>query len=59
MPTPTTTTSGTTPATGHRGEYEHHRPYSPGETVTLPGPIGAEVTLGVDQILKAAQKKAS
>ncbi|MGW3127470.1 Uma2 family endonuclease [Streptomyces sp. NPDC001123] len=40
-------------------QYEHHRPYSPGETVTLPGSIGAEVTLDVDQILKAAQKKAN
>ncbi|MEU2335999.1 Uma2 family endonuclease [Streptomyces sp. NPDC013172] len=37
--------------------YEHHRPYSPGETATLPDSIGAEVTLDVDQILKAAQKK--
>lgn len=45
------------PATGEK--YGHHRPYSPGETVTRPGPIGAEVTLDVDQILKAAQKKAS
>ncbi|MFK0153746.1 Uma2 family endonuclease [Streptomyces sp. NPDC090493] len=39
-------------------QYEHHRPYSPGETATLPASIGAEVTLDVDQILKAAQKKA-
>ncbi|MEU5310530.1 Uma2 family endonuclease [Streptomyces sp. NPDC021562] len=39
-------------------KYEHHRPYSPGETVTLPDSIGAKVTLDVDQILKAAQKKA-
>ncbi|MEU3334370.1 Uma2 family endonuclease [Streptomyces sp. NPDC006668] len=40
-------------------KYEHHRPYSPGETVTLPESIGAKVTLDVDEILKAAQKKAS
>ncbi|MEV6760687.1 Uma2 family endonuclease [Streptomyces sp. NPDC051105] len=40
-------------------KYEHHRPYSPGETVALPESIGAKVTLDVDQILKAAQKKAN
>jgi Uma2 family endonuclease len=40
-------------------EYESHRPYSPGETVTLPESIGAKVTLDVDEILKAAQKKAN
>ncbi|MFG3296086.1 Uma2 family endonuclease [Streptomyces sp. NPDC048179] len=39
-------------------QYEHHRPYSSGETATLPASIGAQVTLDVDQILKAAQKKA-
>ncbi|MFF7978943.1 Uma2 family endonuclease [Streptomyces sp. NPDC007901] len=39
-------------------QYEHHRPYSPGETAALPASIGAQVTLDVDQILKAAQKKA-
>ncbi|MFF5140745.1 hypothetical protein ACFY6U_13705 [Streptomyces sp. NPDC013157] len=38
-------------------KYEHHRPYSPGETVTLPGAIGAEATLDVEQILKAALRK--
>jgi Uma2 family endonuclease len=38
-------------------KYEHHRPYSPGETATLPDSIGAEVTLDVDRILKAAQRK--
>ncbi|MEU9240436.1 Uma2 family endonuclease [Streptomyces sp. NPDC048385] len=40
-------------------QYEHHRPYSPGESVTLPQSIGAQVVLDVDQILKAAQKKAT
>jgi Uma2 family endonuclease len=34
-------------------DYENHRPYSPGETVTLPGSIGAEVTLDVERILEA------
>ncbi|WP_046733588.1 Uma2 family endonuclease [Streptomyces humi] len=38
-------------------QYEHHRPYSPGETAALPRSIGAQVTLDVDQVLKAAQKK--
>jgi Uma2 family endonuclease len=42
--------------TGPAGDdYENHRPYSPGETVTLPGSIGADVTLDVDAILKAGQ----
>ncbi|MEU7379134.1 MULTISPECIES: Uma2 family endonuclease [unclassified Streptomyces] len=35
--------------------YENHRPYSPGEDATLPAVIGAEVTLSVDEILKAGQ----
>ncbi|MEU3842441.1 Uma2 family endonuclease [Streptomyces sp. NPDC028635] len=34
-------------------EYENHRPYSPGELVTLPADIGADVTLDVDAILRA------
>jgi Uma2 family endonuclease len=38
--------------------YENHRPYAPGETVTLPDSIGAEVTLDVAEILKAGQQKA-
>ncbi|MFF4210506.1 Uma2 family endonuclease [Streptomyces sp. NPDC001796] len=38
--------------------YENHRPYAPGETVTLPGSIGAEVTLDVAEILKAGQQRA-
>ncbi|MCX5248488.1 Uma2 family endonuclease [Streptomyces sp. NBC_00201] len=46
--------------TGPAGDdYENHRPYSPGETVTLPASIGAEVTLDVDRILKAARQKAN
>ncbi|MGP4083475.1 Uma2 family endonuclease [Streptomyces sp. KR55] len=40
-------------------EYENHRPHSPGEVVTLPRSVGAEVVLDVDQILKAGQPKAS
>ncbi|MFI6930115.1 Uma2 family endonuclease [Streptomyces sp. NPDC050287] len=41
------------------GRYEYHRPHAPGELVTLPDSIGAKVTLDVDQILKAGQKKAN
>ncbi|MFE9169975.1 Uma2 family endonuclease [Streptomyces kebangsaanensis] len=39
--------------------YENHRPYSPGEIVTLPAAVGAEVALDVDEILKAGQVKTS
>jgi Uma2 family endonuclease len=39
-------------------EYENHRPYSPGELVTLPEEVGAEVTLDVEQILKAGRRSA-
>ncbi|MFE1338079.1 Uma2 family endonuclease [Streptomyces sp. NPDC058733] len=39
------------------GEYEHHRPYSPGQVVTLPDSIGAKVTLDVAEILGAGAKK--
>ncbi|GGZ57228.1 Uma2 family endonuclease [Streptomyces bluensis] len=39
-------------------EYGNHRVHAPGETVTLPDTIGAEVTLDVEQIIKAGQKKA-
>jgi Uma2 family endonuclease len=38
-------------------DYESHRPHSPGEVVTLPKSIGAEVTLDVAEILKAGQPK--
>lgn len=38
--------------------YENHRPYAPGETVTLPDSLGARVTLDVAEILKAGQQKA-
>jgi Uma2 family endonuclease len=41
------------------GRYEYHRPHAPGELVTLPESIGAKVTLDVDQVLKAGQKKAN
>lgn len=37
--------------------YENHRPYSPGEVVTLPAAIGAEVTLDVDQVLKSSRAR--
>ncbi|MEU0070858.1 Uma2 family endonuclease [Streptomyces sp. NPDC006332] len=39
-------------------DYENHRPYSPGEVVTLPGSIGGEITLDVDAVLKAGQRRA-
>ncbi|MCF3133918.1 Uma2 family endonuclease [Streptomyces olivochromogenes] len=39
--------------------YESHRPYSPGEVVTLPAAIGADVTLDVDAILKAGRTEAN
>ncbi|WP_019055695.1 Uma2 family endonuclease [Streptomyces prunicolor] len=38
-------------------DYESHRPHSPGEVVTLPKSIGAEVTLDVAEILKTGQPK--
>lgn len=38
-------------------EYANHRVHAPGETVTLPGTIGAEVTLDVEQIIAAGQRK--
>lgn len=38
--------------------YENHRPYSPGEVVTLPAVTGAEVALGVDAILDAGRSVA-
>ncbi|MET8942168.1 Uma2 family endonuclease [Streptomyces sp. NPDC004542] len=41
------------------GTYQYHRPHAPGELVTLPDSIGAKVTLDVDQILKAGQRKAN
>jgi Uma2 family endonuclease len=40
-------------------DYENHRPYSPGEIVTLPDSVGGEVTLDVDEILKAGQPQTS
>ncbi|MFE4666309.1 Uma2 family endonuclease [Streptomyces sp. NPDC056716] len=39
-------------------DYESHRPYSPGEMATLPGSIGADITLDVDALLKAGQSRA-
>jgi Uma2 family endonuclease len=38
--------------------YDNHRPHAPGETVTLPDSLGAKVSLDVEQILRAGQKKA-
>jgi Uma2 family endonuclease len=38
-------------------EYTTHRLYSPGEMVTLPDSIGAQVKLDVAEILKAGQPK--
>ncbi|SNX63545.1 Uma2 family endonuclease [Streptomyces sp. TLI_55] len=38
-------------------DYESHWPHSPGEMVTLPKSIGADVTLDVAEILKAGQPK--
>jgi Uma2 family endonuclease len=38
--------------------YENHRPHAPGELVTLPDSVGAEVTLDVEDILGAGQRKA-
>ncbi|MGW0758878.1 Uma2 family endonuclease [Streptomyces sp. NPDC002814] len=40
-------------------DYENHRPYSPGEMATLPGSVGAQVTLNVDEILKAGRPQVS
>lgn len=40
-------------------KYENHRPHAPGELVTLPDSIGAEVTLDVAAILKAGRPKSS
>lgn len=40
-------------------EYASHRVHAPGEVVALPDSIGAKVTLDVDQIIRAGQKKSS
>jgi Uma2 family endonuclease len=37
-------------------DYATHRVHSPGEHVTLPGSLGAEVTLDVSEILAAGQR---
>ncbi|MFF0449698.1 Uma2 family endonuclease [Streptomyces sp. NPDC004609] len=39
------------------GDYANHRVHAPGEHVTLPESIGAEVKLGVEAILQAAGQK--
>ncbi|MER7841020.1 Uma2 family endonuclease [Streptomyces sp. NPDC096040] len=41
------------------GVYTDHRVHATDEIVTLPDSIGAKVTLDVDQILKAGQRKVS
>ncbi|MEV4337875.1 Uma2 family endonuclease [Streptomyces sp. NPDC049590] len=38
-------------------EYTSHRVHAPGESVTLPDSVGAEVVLDVEQIVRAGQKK--
>ncbi|AJE42138.1 Uma2 family endonuclease [Streptomyces nodosus] len=38
-------------------KYENHRVHAPGETVTLPDSIGAEVALDVAEILEAGRAK--
>ncbi|PPS81704.1 Uma2 family endonuclease [Streptomyces sp. MH60] len=40
-------------------DYSTHRVHSPGETVTLPGSLGAEVTLDVAAILAAGRTKSA
>ncbi|WP_327317409.1 Uma2 family endonuclease [Streptomyces sp. NBC_01235] len=40
-------------------KYENHRPYAPGELVTLPDSLGAKVTLDVAEILAVGRSKAS
>ncbi|MGV9984625.1 Uma2 family endonuclease [Streptomyces olivaceus] len=39
--------------------YSTHRVHSPGETVTLPGSLGAEVTLDVGEVLAAGRPKSA
>ncbi|MEU0743674.1 Uma2 family endonuclease [Streptomyces sp. NPDC006134] len=39
------------------GEYAGHRVHSPGEKVTLPASLGAEVTLDVAEVLAAGRRK--
>lgn len=41
------------------GGYDNHQLYSPGQSVTLPDSIGAQVTLDVTEILKAGRPKAN
>ncbi|MEV8122936.1 Uma2 family endonuclease [Streptomyces sp. NPDC085944] len=40
-------------------DYSTHRVHSPGETVTLPDSLGAEVTLDVGEILAAGRTKSA
>ncbi|MEU0473055.1 Uma2 family endonuclease [Streptomyces olivaceus] len=40
-------------------DYSTHRVHSPGETVTLPGSLGAEVTLDVGEVLAAGRPKSA
>ncbi|AWT45071.1 MULTISPECIES: Uma2 family endonuclease [Streptomyces] len=37
--------------------YTNHRVHAPGETITLPDTIGSEVTLDVEQIIKAGTRR--
>ena len=40
-------------------DYSPHRVHSPGETVTLPDSLGADVTLDVGEILAAGRPKSA
>ncbi|MFF1687620.1 MULTISPECIES: Uma2 family endonuclease [unclassified Streptomyces] len=40
------------------GDYDNHQVHAPGEAVTLPKSVGAEVTLDVSAVLKAATQRA-
>ncbi|MFD3564155.1 Uma2 family endonuclease [Streptomyces sp. NPDC058686] len=40
------------------GDYDNHQVHAPGETVALPKSVGAEVTLDVSAVLKAATRRA-
>lgn len=39
------------------GGYDSHQVYAPGQTVTLPEPIGAPVTLDVDKLIQAGRPR--
>ncbi len=39
------------------GGYDNHQVYAPGQTVTLPDSIGAEVSLDVEELVRAGSPK--